>query len=103
MRLSKLQKYILLQTYHQRKKLFNRDKLIKFYNKQKSKVKKELWVKNITKSIERMIDKGLLVGYGMRTPKKWFIKEIKLTAIGLKTAKKLIGEQMSLPLRKKKK
>jgi hypothetical protein len=39
----------------------------------------------------------------MRTPKKWFIKEIKLTASGLKTAKKLIGEQLSLPLRKKKK
>lgn len=102
MRLSKLQKYILRQTYQQPRKLFNRAKLVNFYNKQKSKAKKELQVKNITKSIERLIDKGLLVGYGLRTPKKWFIKEIKLTAAGLKSAKKLIGEQLSLPLKKKK-
>ncbi len=53
--------------------------------------------KIITRSLERLIDKGLLVGYGLRTPQKWYIKEIRLTSLGRKAAKKLRGEQSRLP------
>jgi len=76
----------------------DRNGLIRFY-KNKKKPKKSLQAKIITVSIERMIERGLLVGYGVRTPRKWFIKEIRLTKEGIKLAKKLLGEQMKLPLK----
>ncbi len=53
-----------------------------FYNDKK--IKETLKTKIITKSIERLIDKGAILGYGVRTPKKWFIKEVKLTKLGRK-------------------
>lgn len=88
---------------------FGRGKILRFYDKQKSLSsspfkkgrvpKMEDRVKIVTKSLERLIDKGFLIGYGVRTPKKWFIKEIKLTAIGRKVAKSLQGKQASLPFK----
>jgi hypothetical protein len=57
----------------------------------------------VTKSLESLIDRGWLIGYGRRTPKKWFINEIRLTAAGRKLARKLLGEQLRLPLKRKKK
>lgn len=54
--------------------------------------------KVITRSLERLIDKGLLVGYGVRTPEKWYIKEIRLTSLGRKVVKKFHGEQTKLPI-----
>jgi hypothetical protein len=98
MKLSFLQKYILLSGYEEKGK-FGREKLLKFYEKTKKKPKVEDQVNIITKSLERLIDKGLLIGYGIRTPKKWFIKEIKLSASGRRLAKKLRGEQQALPLK----
>lgn len=100
MKLSHLQKYILLIGYEEKGK-FSRGRLLRFYDKYKRKPKKEDQVNIITKSLERLIDKGYLVGYGVRTPKKWFIKEIKLTVAGRMMAKKLQGEQQTLPLRVK--
>lgn len=107
MRLSNLQKYILLLGYEERGK-FGRGRLLKFYEKsitsagrQKKQPKKEDQINIITKSLERLIDKGLLIGYGIRTPKKWFIKEIKLTAEGRRTARRLQGEQQVLPFKMK--
>ncbi len=56
----------------------------------------------VTKSLERLIDKGLLIGYGRRTPKKWFIDEVILTPKGRKETKKLLGKQQKLPFTLKK-
>ena len=72
----------------------------RFYEKQKTKPKPEDQQNIITKSLERLIDKELLIGYGRRTPHKWFIEEIKLTRKGKKLAKKLLGEQQVLPFKK---
>lgn len=99
MKLSELQKYILLKALSANKKI-SRAGFIEFYNKRKKKPKKEDRAGIISKSIERLINKELLVGYGTRTPHKWFIKEISLTGKGKKTAKKLLGEQQKLPLKK---
>ncbi|TAN32631.1 hypothetical protein EPN28_03865 [Patescibacteria group bacterium] len=56
-------------------------------------------VKIVTKSLERLIDRGDLVGYGVRTPKKWFIKEVKATRQGLKDwVKFMASRQKRLPL-----
>jgi len=99
MRLSKLQQYILKACFNVKGYRISREVLLDFYN-ETAKSKKELRAKNITQSIESLIDRELLVGYGLRTPHKWFITEIKLTELGLKKTKKLIGEQLALPLKK---
>lgn len=85
MRLSHLQKYILLECLQSRTGRISRTRL---NLASKTKI--------ITKSIKRLIDKELLVGFGQRTKYKWFIKEIKLTALGKKQAKKLLGEQLRI-------
>lgn len=97
MKLSKLQKYILLSNFGVKSKL-KRNQLLKFYDKQKKKPKREDQQGIITRSIERLIEKGLLVGYGRRTPEKWFIDEIRLTGKGRQEVKKLFGQQQVLPL-----
>ena len=97
MRLSQLQKYILLQCYFSKLKKYSKKDLFKFYNSQKRKPKEIQKV--ITKSIDRLIKKELLIGYGEHTPHKWYIKEIRLTLKGRKIAKQLRGEQQKLPLK----
>lgn len=52
--------------------------------------------KILTHSLESLIDKGLLRGYGRRTPKKWFLESVSLTKIGKVTALRCIGEQLPL-------
>ncbi|OGF30431.1 hypothetical protein A2533_04280 [Candidatus Falkowbacteria bacterium RIFOXYD2_FULL_35_9] len=98
MRLSQLQKYILLKCYYRKNSRLKRDKFIEFY-KNNSKAKKYLQQKIITGSIETLINKELLIGYGRRTPHKWFIEEVKLTAKGFTQTQKLLGEQKKLPLK----
>ncbi len=98
MKLSHLQKYILGVGYAEKDK-FGRGKILRFYEKQKRPPKMEDRVNIVTKSLERLIDKGFLIGYGVRTPKKWFIKEIKLTVAGKRAAKSLQGKQAALPFK----
>ena len=85
MKLSKLQKFILLECLG-RKGKFKRQTLLRFYDKQKQPAKKEDQQKIISQSLERLIDKELMIGFGRRTPHKWFIEEIKLTAKGKRKA-----------------
>ena len=98
MRLSKLQKYILKKCYNQKDYHLSREVLLGFYD-HKETPRKNLQVKIITQSIESLIDKELMIGYGVRTPHRWFIKEIKLTDKGVKLTRKLFGEQLSLPIK----
>jgi hypothetical protein len=99
MYLSVLQKYILRQCYF-KKRCFKK-KLIDFYQNKKIRPKKIQGI--ITRSIERLINKELLIGYGEKTPHKWYIKEIKLTPKGRTVARSLLGKQQRLPLRLKNK
>ncbi|MFH1236389.1 MAG: hypothetical protein V1685_05670 [Parcubacteria group bacterium] len=94
MRLSSLQKYILREC-HGVKGAYKRNRLSVFYAKQKDAPKGEDQQNTITKSLERLIDKELLIGLGRRTPHMWFIDDIKLTAKGKKVARHLLGEQQS--------
>lgn len=96
MRLSPLQRHILGVCFVARGKV-GRVPLQAFYNGKASRPKSVVDV--VTKTLERMIDKGLLVGLGVRTPKKWYIKEVRLTPLGRRVAKRLRGEQQKLPLR----
>lgn len=98
MRLSSLQKYILLLCYLARKTHVPRVEFLRFYEGQPDPPKSEDRQNALTKSMERLIDKGLMVGYGRRTPMKWFIDEVKLLPAGRWAAKRLMGQQQTLPL-----
>lgn len=99
MRLSGLQRFALVECYDRRKARLPRKAVHAFY---KSMPKQPKDIQDVvTKSLERMIDKGLLVGFGRRTPKKWFIEEIRLTPTGRRLARRLLGEQLSLPLNRR--
>lgn len=93
MRLSALQRFILRECYQTRKPRLSRLPFEKFYSKRTTTA-----TDNITVSLERLIDRGLLIGYGRRTPKKWFIEEVKLTPLGRRTARATYGQQQHLPL-----
>lgn len=99
MRLSPLQKFILKTCYAAATKVVGRQMFIRFYDTQKKKPKNEDIVNIITKSLESLIDRGLMVGYGVRTPEKWYIKEVRLTPVGRKLARQLWGQQQTLPLK----
>ncbi|MFA6909057.1 MAG: hypothetical protein WC289_04190 [Patescibacteria group bacterium] len=96
MRLSPLQKYILKELYGARGK-YQRNRLKMFYARQKRPARGVDQQHTITKSIERLIDKELLIGFGKRTPHKWFINEIALTAKGRRIARVSFGQQQTLP------
>jgi len=99
MTLSALQKFILCESYGQRGKILVA-KFLKFYQSQSKVPTKHEQVKIVDKSVNRLINKGLLVGWGEKTQHKWFIKEVQLTPPGRKSAKKLQGEQTKLPFKK---
>jgi len=102
MKLSVLQKYILKQTLQNPQVRVSRAVLEKFYANQKKAPAQKIQANIITKSIERLIDKGLLVGFGEKTQYKLFIKQIRLTPKGKKMALGLLGKQAELPFRKTK-
>ena len=99
MRLSTLQKYILKECYNSKSNRLIRSILVRFY-RDNSKTKKELYTKIITRSIESLIDKEFMIGYGIRTAHKWFIREISLTKKGEKICKDLFDPQQKLPFKK---
>ena len=72
-------------------------KFLRFYQSQPKVPSKLEQVKIVSKSVDRLIHKGLLVGFGEQTQYKWFIKEALLTRTGRKLGKKLLGEQAKLP------
>lgn len=96
MKLSGLQRFALIECYNRRTTRVPRITVHNFY---RNMPKKPGYVQDVvTKSLEALIDRGLLIGYGRRTPKKWFIDGIKLTPKGRKIARVLLGEQLVLPL-----
>jgi len=99
MKLSGLQRFVLCECYVRRTTRLPRRTVHGYYRDMPRQPKMVQDV--VTKSLERLIDRGLLIGYGRRTPKKWFIEEIKLTSTGRQHARRLLGEQLALPLRKR--
>ncbi|MCX6740605.1 MAG: hypothetical protein NTZ49_05255 [Candidatus Parcubacteria bacterium] len=100
MKLSGLQKYIILQCFDSKNKL-DRKVLLGFYGSNKKNPSKEIMVNSITNSIERLIKKGLIVGFGEITKEKVYINKIRLTRAGQVLAKKALGEQRHLPFKAK--
>jgi len=102
MKLSALQKYILKQCLQTKDKIISKSVLEKFYSNAKSKPSPKDVINTITKSVERLIKKELVTGYGAKTSHKWFIRQVRLTPKGVKVARTLFGVQQKLPLKVKK-
>ena len=100
-KLSSLQKYILKQCILSKDGSISKNKLEQFYADKKIKPKAEDQVRIITKSVDRLIYKDLVIGSGVKTAHRWYIKNLKLTNRGKKEAKKLFGTQQKLPFNKK--
>ncbi len=99
--LSKLQEYILKKSlgYKQRGGV-NKNIFFKFYENIKSKPKD---IENIIiKSLNRLIERDLIVAFCKKTKYKTFINKILLTSHGKKIAQKLLGTQEKLPMKYKK-
>ena len=94
MHLSDLQKYILKQVYITGPKC-SRSEFLRFYKKPGEKENKI-----ITRSIDRLILKGMLVGFGHKTAEKFFIEKASLTPGGRRLAKLIAKEQPRLPFKK---
>lgn len=103
MRLSRLQRYIMIECYGRRAPTpIGRHDFERFYAHDRKKPSKKDLATILTRSLERMIDHELAIGYGRRTPHKWYIDTIKLTPRGRKHAKSLLGQQQELPLKSRK-
>lgn len=101
--LSSLQKYILNKGLEGSKNTVGKTVLKRFYIAQKSRPSEEDQINIITKSVDKLIKRGLVKGVGTKTAKKWFVKEVILTKKGVKIAKELLGKQQELPFKNKKK
>jgi hypothetical protein len=101
MRLSKLQKYILITSLQSGGRWVARKRFSRFYKKSTAHAKEETHAKIISRSLERLIDKELMTGEGVRTPHKWYVKQVSLTRKGRVQAKKLLGDQQELPFKVK--
>ena len=99
MRLSTLQQFILGEC-HGKKGRVKKKSLLVFYDTQKKRPRQKDRIDAVTKSIESLIEKELLVGYGVRTPKKWFIEEVRLMPKGHRMIRDIMREkQQRLPLK----
>ena len=87
--LSTLQRYILRTALAVQKVEIKRDMFLDYYQRKHAPIS----IDSLTRAIERLIDRGFLIGYGRRTPKKWFIETVRLTGVGRKQAKELYGKQ----------
>lgn len=71
-----------------------------FYGKALEPAKEKYQQNIITKSLEHLIDRELLTGFGKRTPHKWFLTQVQLTKKGINAAQEVIQEkQAKLPLK----
>lgn len=96
---SLLQRYILRQGYLAGSKIISKTSLLKYYEKKSFHPQKKDAVNILSKSIDRLIERGLVVGYGYKTAEKLFIISIKLTPNGRKNARQLMGMQQKLPFK----
>ncbi|MFH1946612.1 MAG: hypothetical protein ABIJ23_00425 [Candidatus Magasanikbacteria bacterium] len=98
MKLSSLQKYIVLQCYEKGGRI-DRKIFRDFYAKKNSIAKEKYHEGIITKSLESLIDRELMTGFGKRTAHKWFITHVKLTKKGKRRVEDVLQEnQEKLPL-----
>lgn len=101
MKLSKLQKFILLNCWYWKDKKTPRREFFKFYENCKKKPLVDDLTKIVTRSLERLIKKNLIVGFGEITSQKIFIDSVRLTRVGRQELAKFLDRRQKLPLKVK--
>lgn len=97
--LSQLQEYILKKSLGCKRGGIDKNTFFKFYESIKNKPKD---IENIIiKSLNRLIERDLIVTFCKKTKYKTFINKILLTSQGKKMARKLLGTQVKLPMKYK--
>lgn len=100
MRLSKLQKYILDRCFYTKKGILGKRELFYFYSAGGIEQKRKEITDTIHKSIEALVKRDLLVAFGHKTARRWFIYKIKITRRGKKIIRDLIKNmQGKLPIK----
>lgn len=100
MRLSRLQKYILLRCYESKNTKVPKSVFYKYYPIKEVKNNKLGVQVGVQSSLENLITKDLVVAFGHKTAKKLYINKVRLTAHGRRTAKDLIKKrQRKLPIK----
>ena len=100
MRLSKLQKFIILKCFENKGGGEQKTEFYKYYSAKKAKEKRVAIQVAIQNSIDSLVEKDLIVAYGHKTAKKWTVNRVKLTSKGKKLARELIlSNQKKLPIK----
>ncbi|MFH0819609.1 MAG: hypothetical protein V1892_01110 [bacterium] len=100
MKLSRLQRYILINCYLAKGNKIIKRGLFAFYNKFPRQPKIKDINDIVSRSVNLLIKKDLAAGYGSKTAHKWYLKEVRLTPRGRALAKKFLGEQRKLPFKR---
>ena len=99
MQLSDLQRYILTQALAANRATVRKEVLLRFYGARSKRLRPKDEISDLTRSVERLIDRGLVIGYGSKTAQRWFVTEVRLTPAGRRLARELLGTQQRLPLK----
>ncbi|TSC77266.1 MAG: Uncharacterized protein G01um101431_449 [Parcubacteria group bacterium Gr01-1014_31] len=99
MTLSALQRYILKQAASSAQGTVRRQAIVRYYDSVSRKPKPRDLSTIVARSVERLIAKELVVGFGRKTAQKWFFDHVRLTPKGRRMARKLLGVQQTLPLK----
>ena len=98
MRLSSLQKQVLLSCFEHGGRSTKRI-LDALHQSANTTASKKTAQSVVAKALENLIDKECVIGEGVRTPHKWYIRNVRLTAVGRRIARQLRGKQLIMRLR----
>ena len=84
---SQLQQYIVRQLL--RKGSSHPRQFVQYYQSVSKKPSRDDQLTIIARSIDRLIERGYLIGWGRKTKEKWFVEKVKLTPQGSAYAKKI--------------
>ena len=100
MRLSKLQQFILTSSFLNKPAGNNKKEFLNFYSDQEIKDHAKVLQDSVHNSLDNLTEKDLVIAYGHKTAKKWFIQRIRLTGAGRSLAGKIIkAKQQRLKLK----
>ena len=100
MRLSRLQKHMLIKCFEARSFTVEKGVFFKYYSKKEREEKKNSIQIRIQNSIDNMVEKDWAVAYGHKTAQKFYIKKVRLTKKGIKMAEDILKKKQSkLPIK----
>ncbi len=101
MKFSKLQQFILVGCLRLKEKKILRREFLRIYENHKKMPQNKEATKIITKSLERLIKRNFIVGFGEITSQKIFIESVRLTRAGRQEVRKILDRRQRLPLKVK--